>query len=625
MLCLKTETLEHDMYPSYGEVLRSKFTTSVYKFLLKSDRTSTHSKRSLFSWGDGSGSSSGVEDIRTGSDIKGQTHDRKTFLYRSQLEREVAQLQKQLEEEMDLHVALARAVEHSAAPSGSLNKLPDKTRQLLANIQVLEMTVLKLEEELVTLHFQLSQERNERRLAEYQLRHLTSSRPSPLNCLPTYLTKAMSPSRTSAHCGSRMADLLQLDLATGVRCPQLVIIDRPNNVSTREEDAESCGRNVEELMGIQDPQSDAFEELDMKGLWKHPNKLSEEMVRCMRNIFLCLAHSSNIKSKLPSSKDIPSLRSPRGILSSSSLTSSSDSSVNPSLFRSWSVESQHSYEGVTGVDAFDPYRVDGKLNRVNVGRYSSAVEVSWMSVGKKQLEYAAVTLKGFRFLVEQLVKVNPACMTSNEKLAFWINIYNALILHAYLAYGVPKSEIKFSSLMQKVSYTVGEHSVSAAEIEYNILKMKPPAHRPQIALVLALHKFKLSEERQTYSIDSSDSMVAFALSCGMFSSPAVKIFTPDDVREQLHESLRDYIQASVGISSKGKLLVPKLLHCYAKGIVEDSLLADWICSYLSPEQASIVRDCTSHRKQRLLGARGFTIVPFDSRFRYLFLLENESC
>ncbi|KAG9443877.1 hypothetical protein H6P81_015217 [Aristolochia fimbriata] len=626
MLCLKTETLEHDMYPSYGEILRSNFTTSVQKLLLKSERNSTHSKRSLFSSGAGSGSSSGVEDTSIGRVSKWQTHDKKMSVYRSQLERDVERLQKQLQEEIDLHVALASVMEHSGTPSGSPNKLPDKTRQLIANIQVLEMTVLKLEEELVTLHFQLSQERNERRLAEYQLRHLPSITPSPLIYNPTYLTEPISP-RISTHSGSRMADLLQLDLVTAVRQSQLAVADQPNIISTKEEDAEPCGRNFQESMGIRYSLSEAFEELNkdflMKDLWQHPNKLSEEMVKCMRNIFVCLAHSSNITSKLSCSEDIPSPRSPHGILSSSSLASSSDSSLNPSLFRSWSVDSRQSYEGVASVDAFDPYRVDGKLNWVNVGRYSSAVDVSLMSVGKKQLEYAAATLKGFRFLVEQLVKVNPACMRSNEKLAFWINLYNALIMHAYLAYGVPKSEIKFFSLMQKVSYTVGGLSVSAAEIEYNILKMKPPAHRPQIALVLALHKFKSSEEQRTYSVDNPDSIVSFALSCGMYSSPAVRIFTPDDISEQLHESLRDYIQASVGISSKGKLLVPKLLHCYAKGIVEDSLLADWICRYLSPQQASMVRDCTSQRKQRLLGARGFTIVPFDSRFRYLFLVEKD--
>ncbi|KAF9587107.1 hypothetical protein IFM89_039667 [Coptis chinensis] len=247
-----------------------------------------------------------------------------------------------------------------------------------------------------------------------------------------------------------------------------------------------------------------------------------------------------------------------------------------------------------------------------------------MSVGEKQLKYATGALKRFRLLVEQLEKVNPACLNTNERLAFWINLYNAIIMHAYLAYGVPKSEMKFSSLMQKAAYTVGGHLVSAADIEYVILKMRPPAHRPQITLVIALHKFKLPEEQRKYSIENAEPLVAFALSCGMHSSPAVRIFRPENVVEDLQNSLKDYIRASVGISSKGKLLVPKLLHSYTKGLVEDSMLPDWICRFLSPEQAAMVQDCSSHHKQRLLSPRSFTVLPFDSTFRYLFLPENGS-
>lgn len=102
----------------------------------------------------------------------------------------------------------------------------------------------------------------------------------------------------------------------------------------------------------------------------------------------------------------------------------------------------------------------------------------------------------------------------------------------------------------------------------------------------------------------------------------VRIFKPENVSELLKESLRDYVQASVGLNCKGKLMVPKLLQCFAKGIVEDSMLPEWICQFLYPEQAAMVRDCSSHQKWRLLGARGFSVLPFDSRFRYLFVMED---
>lgn len=49
-----------------------------------------------------------------------------------------------------------------------------QAQELLSNIAVLEVAVSKLEKEMVSLHFQLSRERNERRLAEYCLQ-LSSS------------------------------------------------------------------------------------------------------------------------------------------------------------------------------------------------------------------------------------------------------------------------------------------------------------------------------------------------------------------------------------------------------------------------------------------------------------------
>ncbi|ONK81081.1 uncharacterized protein A4U43_C01F25010 [Asparagus officinalis] len=107
-----------------------------------------------------------------------------------------------------------------------------------------------------------------------------------------------------------------------------------------------------------------------------------------------------------------------------------------------------------------------------------------------------------RFLLGELAKVDPSTMNNDQKLAFWINLYNSLIMHAYLAYGVPRNDIKFFALMQKVSYTIRGQSFSPADIEFVILKMKPPPHHPQIALALAIHTFKISEEHRIYSIDA---------------------------------------------------------------------------------------------------------------------------
>ncbi|URE42912.1 hypothetical protein MUK42_25437 [Musa troglodytarum] len=630
MLCLKAVSLGHEMYSSHGVMLPVNLGRSIRKAMHKVGKGRVVESRcrrpdlDSCSSGDASASCSGLDinnDAREGRRWK-------MCCYRTQLEQEVQRLQQQLQDEIDVHVALAYAVAHSAVPFlNSPSSLPDKAWELLHDIATLETTVSKLEEELASLQLQLCQEWTERHLAENHLEYFPSFSPESPTSSSCLWDECLSSLRALKFELNQMPSSLQEDLVSRgdsefaaanislAECPQ-------------EELLGSCNRVDEgNKMDVCLQQSDAVElkkDLLQTNLCNNPNQLSEEMVRCMRNIFLCLSESSDRCSKASSSDCFPSQSSPNDQRSSSSFTSFSDSSLIASPFRNPLNGTHQTDEVIDQVDVFDPYGVNGKVQSRNIGRYRLAAEVSWMSVGKAELEYASEALKGYRFLVEQLAKVNPACMGGNERLSFWVNVYNALTMHAYLAYGVPRSDIKLFSLMQKASYIVGGHSFSAAEIEFVILKMKPPAYRPQLGLLLAVHRFKISEEHRKYSIDRLEPLVLFALSSGMYSSPAVRVFTPDNIQDELQNSMKDYIQASIGTSEKGKLLVPTLLHCFAKGIVEDSLLVDWICQHLSPDEVIISRDSTSLQKQWLLDVRSFSIIPFDPRFRYLFLPDDKT-
>ncbi|KAG6664959.1 uncharacterized protein LOC122300850 isoform X1 [Carya illinoinensis] len=556
------------------------------------------------------------------------TNSKNDYPSRFQLEQDVQRLQQQLQEEMELHAILEKAIEKNASKFSSFSCLPHQVQELLSNIALLEVNVSKLEQEMVSLHFQLSQERNERRLAEYRLRHWTSQ--STSLCLSGIMDTLSSPLKCSEASVSEVSDSSEYSTCQELRDQPLESTNKCTE-SVIESVVDSSALCLDKKMSMKmDVKSCRPVDLTKlpkgmppDGLWDQPNQLSEEMVRCMKSIFMSLADSvipsKSSASEIHCSPLSPRGTSPRGHLSGSSWWSSSERSIISSWVQSPQIDIQNNCEVLASENACDPYWVRGKLSWADIGIYGLATEVSWMSVGKKQLEYAAGALRRFRALVEHLAKVNPIHLSCNEKLAFWINLYNALIMHAYLAYGVPRSDLKLFSLMQKVAYTVGGHSFSAATIEYVILKMKPPHHRPQIALLLALHKLKVSEEQGKSAVDTHEPLVVFALSCGMYSSPAVKIYTAKNVREELQESQRDFIRASVGISSKGRLLVPKMLHCFAKAFVDDANLAVWILHHLPPHQAAFVEQCISQRRQSLLGSRNCGIIPFDSRFRYLFL------
>ncbi|KAK4855139.1 hypothetical protein QYF36_004400 [Acer negundo] len=547
---------------------------------------------------------------------------------RLQLEQDVQRLQQKLQEEMELHAILENSIKKNAVKLSSPSCLPHHAQELLSNIAVLEITVSKLEQEMISLHFQLSQERNERRLAEYRLKHSPSL--SLTSCsfdnMETPILSSMKPLRhlkpELCHSSEDNSCLEQGDQpseSTGESsCTESILKNADIPVVLYHKKKQSVKTDSKSSQPVELRKIPTGMPQSHKGLWDHPNQLSEEMVRCMKNIFMSLADSS-VPSKSSALESHCSSLSPRGHLSNSSWWSSSERSMISSWVPSPQIHIQSNCGVLASENVFDPYRVRGKLSWADIGNYGLTTEVSWMSVGKKQLEYASGALRRFRILVEQLAKVNPIHLSCNEKLAFWINLYNALIMHAYLAYGVPRSDLKLFSLMQKAAYTVGGHSYSAAAIEYVILKMKPPLHRPQIALLLALHKLKVSEEQRKSAIDAYEPLVAFALSCGMYSSPAVRIYTAKNVKEELQEAQHDFIRGSVGVSSKGKLLVPKMLHCFAKGFVDDANLAVWISHYLPPLQAAFVEQCISQRRQSLLGSRNCGILTFDSRFRYLFL------
>ncbi|XP_074287938.1 uncharacterized protein LOC141613099 [Silene latifolia] len=490
--------------------------------------------------------------------------------YKFELERDVRSLQQQLQEEIELHATLEHAMKNKFVDFSTPSHFPEHTIDLLTTIVTLEDTVSKLEEKMLSLQFQLSQERNERRLVEYRLQR-------------SYSKKTPSPSLKENQFSKEM---------------------HPEN---------SAPVNSGKL--TKQPSSNR--------LWNHPNLLSEEMVRCMRSIFISLAecppssNSTTMDSPRLTTMDNP--RSPHAQHSNTLPWSLSEHLMVPMWAKSPQIELPHDSEVLGAENAFDPYKVSGKLSWLDIGRYEFATEVFWMSVGKRQLEYAAGSLRRFRILVEQLAKVNPILLSSDEKLAFWVNLYNALLMHAYLAYGVPRSESKFFSLLQKAAYTVGGHLFSAAVIEYVILKMRPPIHRPQIALLLPLHKLKVSEEQKKFAIDSYEPNVAFALSCGMYSSPAVQVLSAKNVRDELEAAQRDFIRASVGVSCKGKLLVPKMLHGFARNYVDDSKLAQWISRYLTPEQAAFIEQNITQKRQKLFSSRNCGVLSFDSRFRYLFL------
>lgn len=335
-----------------------------------------------------------------------------------------------------------------------------------------------------------------------------------------------------------------------------------------------------------------------------PNQLSEDLVRCMTTIYC----------KLSDPPSLSSLGVPESPLSCAS-SSTSLSSIHGMFSDGWSPRSR--IESTYDTPLIDPFQVKGKLGRT--GAYSCMVEVPHICMEKDRLNHASRMLRDFRSMVEKLEKVNPRQLKHDEKLAFWINVYNALLMHAYLAYGIPRNSLKRMALIQKASYKVGGHSINAHTIEHHILRCR--SHRPTQWLQNLLSpgsKFKAGDGRRMFAIDRPEPLVCFALCCGGRSDPAVRVYTAKNVHGELEASMREFLQASIGFHNNRKVLLPKILEWYTREApLPHSCLLDWVSQYVNDQDRESLQRCIQFKPHKS-ASHCIEWVSYNFNFRYIF-------
>ncbi|KAG7622699.1 Ternary complex factor MIP1 leucine-zipper [Arabidopsis suecica] len=202
MLCIKAEALHEDQNlasssssPStdrtFGNAtfrLPINWGSSIRRYLKK---TGTFSRRS-YSSGDGSLFFPDLDESKMIDQTSGRFDGKTKLWYKCELEQDIKRLQQQLQEEINLRLALTSAVEHSSSPfMDSPCELPDKAQELLDSLAILEITVSKLEQESVSLRYLLRQEKNERRLSEILQKKSHYSAPSKFTNAQNFPNKSV--------------------------------------------------------------------------------------------------------------------------------------------------------------------------------------------------------------------------------------------------------------------------------------------------------------------------------------------------------------------------------------------------------------------------------------------------
>ncbi|KAK3126284.1 hypothetical protein QOZ80_7AG0554320 [Eleusine coracana subsp. coracana] len=333
-----------------------------------------------------------------------------------------------------------------------------------------------------------------------------------------------------------------------------------------------------------------------------PNNLSEEMVRCMAGVYCKLADPPLVHHR-PSS-------SPTSSFSSTSV-------VSPQYIGDmWSPNCRR--EATLDSRLINPFHVEG-LKEFS-GPYNTMVEVPSISRDSRRLREAEDLLQTYKLILYRLETVDLRRMTNEEKLAFWINVHNALLMHAYLKYGMPQNHLKKTSLLVKAECKIAGRTINAAVIQGLVLGCS--THCSGHWLRTLLHPriksrgSKAGSEWQAFAVHQSEPLLRFALCSGSHSDPAVRVYTPKRLSQQLEAAKEEYIRATVGVWKEHRVLLPKLVEAYARDAkLSPERLVDSVQRSLPESLRTAVQRC--RRGGGRSAGKVVEWVPHRQSFRYL--------
>ncbi|XP_025802333.1 uncharacterized protein LOC112881719 isoform X2 [Panicum hallii] len=313
-------------------------------------------------------------------------------------------------------------------------------------------------------------------------------------------------------------------------------------------------------------------------------KLSEDILSCIGAVYCKLSSTQP--------QDAECMTSPSPSVSSSSTFS--PRRRNDSWSPRYNFDSPRQYE------------FQKEKNEQNV----AMIVIPRIRIDADKFDYASKMLETIRSLIQRLEKVDPLKMTHEEQLCFWINIHNALVMHAFLAYGLHDKRMKSTDMILKAAYTVGGQSVNAQIIQNSILGCQ--SHRPSLwvrALFTPSKRSTAGTARHPYALHHPEPIAHFALSTGALSDPPVRLYTAKKIHQQLEAARTEFIQGSV-VVRKQALLLPKVLHYYARdAALELRHLVELVCESMSDAQRE---HCPRRRADKRV-----EWMPYKSSFRYV--------
>ncbi|OEL13727.1 hypothetical protein BAE44_0025254 [Dichanthelium oligosanthes] len=513
---------------------------------------------------------------------------------RHELEFEVSELETVLEKEQRLGRVLQCSLQGRVVCHCCLSTLvPTNVRGLLGELAMVEDEIFYLEKKVDDLRLRL---RREQKWTDQCIQQQQQQQSWPQNRLPRH---SVSRRELQVQGAQQLPKLPCPGSDEALECESKASV---GSVSAKGDEMEIARRSSHCKSSETTPAPP-----ERKVCLNSPNKLSEELIRLMVTIF----------HKLNKTAD------------AGELELSGTSKLNISCIGPRSLVPRVAVNGTAAMSPLKNRRASAKAGhraeeKTAAGCQRRFVEFTRASVDVSRISLCLVDIKNLRGLMQKLCTADPRLLTNKQKLAFWINIYNFCVMHAFLQHGLPPSPEKLLALLNQASVNVGGTVLNVLSIEHLILRHSPEG------------KQGIMDEGQrallhSYGLGYPEPNVVFALCRGSRSSPALRVYTAEDVSNELERAKVDYLESTVRAVAGRKqraVVVPKLLHWHMRDFADDAAsLLEWVHSQL-PRASGPLRRAIREVLGANSGGRGgaatpapaakmVEVEPYDAEFCYL--------
>ncbi|MDW7709925.1 MAG: glycoside hydrolase family 15 protein [Deferrisomatales bacterium] len=160
-----------------------------------------------------------------------------------------------------------------------------------------------------------------------------------------------------------------------------------------------------------------------------------------------------------------------------------------------------------------------------------------------------------------LQRFDPARLGSREeRLAFWINLFNVLVVHGVIALEIRDSVREVPRFFRRIAYRIGAMEFTADDIEHGVLRGN---RRFPHSL---LRPFDAEDPRYGQVVEPLDPRIHFALVCASASCPPIEIYRAETLDEDLAVSGKTFL-SSGGVRidrERGAVWLPQVFRWYGE-------------------------------------------------------------